>query len=162
MQTSPSKLEGTRDFRFILFWWPQKKKNLPHKGLQRSEMSHVKLGEKWDFGPILFWWPQKQRSFGISRTQGNRNVRREMWDVRVVSMSHKTHIIRCLMQISRLLKITGLFFKRALYKRRVSAKETYNFKEPTNRSHPICKRAPVCSISRSRMQKKPSKIGLFF
>ena len=37
----------------------------------------------------------------------------------------------------RLLKIIGLFCKRALYKRRYSAKETYNFKEPTNRSHPI-------------------------
>ena len=39
--------------------------------------------------------------------------------------------------ISRLLKIMGLFCKRALLKRRYSAKETYNFKEPTNRSHPI-------------------------
>jgi len=38
--------------------------------------------------------------------------------------------------ISRLLKITGLFCKRALYKRLYSAKE--NFKETTNRSHPIC------------------------
>jgi len=45
--------------------------------------------------------------------------------------------------ISRLLKITGLFCKRALYKRLYSAKENYNFKEncnfkePTNRSHPL-------------------------
>jgi len=39
--------------------------------------------------------------------------------------------------ISRLLKITGLFCKRALWKRRYSAKETYNFKEPANRSHPV-------------------------
>jgi len=39
--------------------------------------------------------------------------------------------------ISRLLKITCLFCKRALYKRRYSAKETYNFEEPTNCSHPI-------------------------
>jgi len=38
---------------------------------------------------------------------------------------------------SRLLKIIGLFCKRALKKRRYSAKETYNLKEPTNRSHPI-------------------------
>jgi len=38
---------------------------------------------------------------------------------------------------SRLLKIIGLFCKRALWKRRYSAKETYNFKEPTTRSHPI-------------------------
>ena len=40
--------------------------------------------------------------------------------------------------ISRLLKIIGLFCKRALWKRLYSAKETCNFKEPTNRSHPIC------------------------
>ena len=39
--------------------------------------------------------------------------------------------------MSRLLKITGLFCKRALQKRLYSAKEAYNFKEPTNRSHPI-------------------------
>jgi len=39
--------------------------------------------------------------------------------------------------ISRLLKITDLFCKRALFKRIYSAKETYNLKEPTNRSHPI-------------------------
>ena len=39
--------------------------------------------------------------------------------------------------MSRLLKIIGLFCKRALQKREYSAKETYNFKEPTNRSHPI-------------------------
>ena len=38
---------------------------------------------------------------------------------------------------SRLLKITGLFCKRALLKRLYSAKETYHFEEPTNRSHPI-------------------------
>jgi len=38
---------------------------------------------------------------------------------------------------STLLRIIGLFCKRALQKRRYSAKETYNFKEPTNRSHPI-------------------------
>jgi len=40
--------------------------------------------------------------------------------------------------ISRLLKILGLFCKRALQKRLYSAKETCSFKEPTNRSHPIC------------------------
>jgi len=38
---------------------------------------------------------------------------------------------------SRLLKIRGLFRKRALLERLDSAKETYDFKEPTNRSHPI-------------------------
>jgi len=36
-----------------------------------------------------------------------------------------------------LLKIIGLFCKRALLKRLYSAKESYNFKEPTDRSHPI-------------------------
>ena len=39
--------------------------------------------------------------------------------------------------ISRLLKIIGVFCKRAIQKRLYSAKETYNFKEPTKRSHPI-------------------------
>jgi len=39
--------------------------------------------------------------------------------------------------ISRLLKMIGLFCKRALWKRLYSAKETYNLMEPTNRSHPI-------------------------
>jgi len=39
--------------------------------------------------------------------------------------------------ISRLLKIIGLFCKRAVQKRLYSAEETYNLKEPTNRSHPI-------------------------
>ena len=39
--------------------------------------------------------------------------------------------------ISRLLKIIGLFCKRALQKRPVFSKETYNFKEPSTRSHPI-------------------------
>jgi len=39
--------------------------------------------------------------------------------------------------ISRRLKITSLFCKRARLKRPYSAKETYNFEEPTNRSHPI-------------------------
>jgi len=42
--------------------------------------------------------------------------------------------------ISRLLKIIGLFCKRALEKRQYSAKETCNFKEHTNRSHPISMR----------------------
>ena len=39
--------------------------------------------------------------------------------------------------ISSLLKIIGLFCKRALLKRNYSAEETYILKEPTNRSHPI-------------------------
>jgi len=37
----------------------------------------------------------------------------------------------------RLLKIIGLFCKRAPLKTRYSAKETYTFKEPTSCSHPI-------------------------
>jgi len=44
----------------------------------------------------------------------------------------------------RLLKIIGLFCKRALYKRWYSAKDTCNFKEPTNRSHPILQRRDFC------------------
>ena len=47
----------------------------------------------------------------------------------------------------RLLKITGLFCKRALQKRLYSAKETYNFKEPTNHSHPILRH--VSNLPRS-------------
>jgi len=39
--------------------------------------------------------------------------------------------------ISRLLKIIGLFCKRALEKTLHSPIETCNFKEPTNRSHPV-------------------------
>jgi len=39
--------------------------------------------------------------------------------------------------ISRLLKIVGLFCKRALQKRVYSAKETQTFEEPANRSHPM-------------------------
>jgi len=39
--------------------------------------------------------------------------------------------------IHRLLKIIGLFGKRALWKRWYLAKEIYDLKEPTNRSHPI-------------------------
>jgi len=48
--------------------------------------------------------------------------------------------------VSRLLKIIGLFCKRALYKRRYYAQETYNFKEPTNRSHPILAFAETCQL----------------
>ena len=51
--------------------------------------------------------------------------------------------------ISRLLKITGLFYKRALCKRRYSAKETYNLKEPTNRSHPMCVSGSLVCVSGS-------------
>jgi len=58
--------------------------------------------------------------------------------------------------ISRLLKITGLFCKRALLKRRHSAKETCNFKEPTNRSHPIEDVGYSCMkvVHRKQLQNK--------
>jgi len=46
--------------------------------------------------------------------------------------------------ISRLLKIIGLFCKRALQKRRYSAKKTYHFKEATTRSHPILTYCLAC------------------
>jgi len=39
--------------------------------------------------------------------------------------------------VSRLLKIIGLFCRRALQKRWFSAKQNYDIKEPTKRSHPI-------------------------
>ena len=49
---------------------------------------------------------------------------------------------------SKLLKIKGLFCKKALRNRQYSAEKTYNFKEPTNRSHPIselaCRTLNVC------------------
>ena len=73
--------------------------------------------------------------------------------------------------ISRLLKIIGLFCKRALYKRLYFAEETYNFKEPTNCSHPIVERRGetgmgwlrlVDSLSyRSLLQNILSFTGLF-
>ena len=57
-----------------------------------------------------------------------------------------------LASISRLLKIIGLFCKRALLKRRYSTKETCNFEEPTNRSHHI-RRLGICGSNHD--------IGLF-
>jgi len=52
-------------------------------------------------------------------------------------MTHLIHLYDGVVSIIRLLKIIGLFCKRALWKRRYSAKETHNFQEPTNRSHPM-------------------------
>jgi len=49
--------------------------------------------------------------------------------------------------INRLLKIIGLFCKRAPKKRRYSAKESYNSKEPTDGSHPIERRAYVYMLN---------------
>jgi len=59
--------------------------------------------------------------------------------------------------LHRLLKIIGLFFKRALWKRRYSAKETYNFKEPTNRSHPIAHDSFIGAKLSKRTRHTPSK-----
>jgi len=53
------------------------------------------------------------------------------------SDTYATHYTYGVASIRRLLKMIGLFCKRALQKRLYSAKETYNFMEPTNRSHPI-------------------------
>jgi len=56
---------------------------------------------------------------------------------------------------SRLLKIRGLFRKRALQKRRCFVKETYNFKEPTNRSQPIMQKSELDNIvGTQRMHKQ--------
>jgi len=60
--------------------------------------------------------------------------------------------------ISRLLKIIGLFCKRAPQKRLYSAKETNNYKEPTKRSHPITQFPPlVSSVARVLMRLENCK-----
>jgi len=61
--------------------------------------------------------------------------------------------------ISRLLKIVGLFCKRALQKRLHSAKESCKFEEPTNRSHPHAKYLQI-SLLRISNKNKISKKGL--
>jgi len=63
-------------------------------------------------------------------------------------MSHLCDVTRWygVATISRLLKIIGLFCKRALQKRPIFFKETYNLKEPTNRSHPI---SCICDMTQS-------------
>jgi len=55
--------------------------------------------------------------------------------------------------ISRLLKITGLFCKRALQKRLYPAKETDNLKEPTTLSHVIVSEAPVLSFGMDKVTR---------
>ena len=59
------------------------------------------------------------------------------WAVNVACHTREWGRYRQLASIGRLLKIVGLFCKRALEKRQHSAKRTYNLKEPTNQSHPI-------------------------
>jgi len=56
--------------------------------------------------------------------------------------------------ISRLLKIIGLFCKRALHKRPIFFEETYNFKEPTNHSHPLrlVTRERMCNVTLQQMR----------
>ena len=70
-------------------------------------------------------------------------VRVNTWMVMFIWTSHARYGVA---STSRLLKIIGLFCKRALLKRLCSTKETYNFKEPTNRSHPIGIPVQLCSI----------------
>ena len=58
----------------------------------------------------------------------------------LIIIAHSKTLMRYMYGVapsSRLLKIVGLFCKRALLNRWYSAKMTCNFKEPTNRSHPI-------------------------
>ena len=64
-----------------------------------------------------------------------------------VRMTLRTCMSYGVATMSRLLKIMGLFCKRALQNRRYSAKETYNFKEPTNRSLPITQLMHLCVMS---------------
>jgi len=52
---------------------------------------------------------------------------------------HCCKVLHGVATISRLLKIIGLFCKRALKKRRYSAKETNNFKEPTVKNDNCCR-----------------------
>jgi len=66
------------------------------------------------------------------------------------------HVAYGVATISRLLKIIGLFCKRALQKRRYSAKETYNFKEPATRGHPIW----ISHVSQ-RLQAAPVFLSFF-
>ena len=61
---------------------------------------------------------------------------RHPWRVRYYRL-YTDDLLYGVASISRLLKIIGLFCKRALRKRPIFSKETYNFKEPANRSHPI-------------------------
>ena len=58
-------------------------------------------------------------------------ILRSLLIVHIICITHMIYTI------SKLLKIVGLFCKRALQKRRYFAKETDHFKEPTSCSHPI-------------------------
>ena len=68
-------------------------------------------------------------------------VMAQMWMSHVAYLNESCRTYECIVYgeptLSRLLKIIGLFCKRALKKRLYSAKETCNFKEPIHRSHPI-------------------------
>jgi len=81
------------------------------------------------------------RMFQGHRSRNNQPNARMRAHVRMETGLPRAHFFICLVYgvatISRLLKITGLFCKKALQKRPIFCKETYDFKEPTNRSHPI-------------------------
>ena len=72
--------------------------------------------------------------FEVTRSSSSRFARVTSLDTSLRSILHFD---------SRLLKIIGLFCKRALWKRRYSEKETCDLKEPTNRSHPIARVASL-------------------
>jgi len=81
------------------------------------------------------------RMFQGHRSRNNQPNARMRAHVGMETGLPRAHFFICLVYgvatISRLLKITGLFCKKALQKRPIFCKETYDFKEPTNRSHPI-------------------------
>jgi len=102
------------------------------------------------------------------------NIHTYVWIYEHINLSSKCGFMRIRLwvhnnwygvaSISKLLKITGLFCKRALSKRLYSAKETYNLKEPTNRSHPIWffkLPSPFCKRSPSLVQKSHISWGFF-
>jgi len=70
----------------------------------------------------------------LSTCNGLWNMTHELWHTYGQVCMYESYGVA---MTSRLLKIIGLFCKRAIWKRWYSAKETCNFKEPTNRSHPI-------------------------
>jgi len=82
------------------------------------------------------------------------------WLIWMSSVSYEWAMSYGLATISRLLKITGLFYKRALLKRLYSAIETHNFKEPTNHCRPMLWRSRVSCANETYkrdniLQKRP-------
>jgi len=95
------------------------------------------------FPPLLFsGWILRRESLCFNEPLGHITVYTDAmyFFLLCVIILFSTYSVFCrygVATISRLLKIIGLFCKRALWNRRYSAKETYDFKEPTHRSHPI-------------------------